>query len=919
MKTLVKHILAFFFRIAFWFRYRVTIKGLEKLTPDALNKPGGILFMPNHPAIFIDPTLVTLATWPKFPIRPMIVEYMYYTPVVNWFMRFLDALPIPHFGNTSNSLKKRKSEKVIETVIQGLKSGENFLVYPAGKTKSTGYESIGGASAVPYILQQAPEANVVLVRTKGLWGSSFSRALTGAPALLFPNIFKGMLHVFKNLLFFTPRREVILEFELAPADFPRAGSRMEINRWLENYYNKPDGLTKQEGTQPGDSLILVSYSCWRKELPILFKKSQEEDVSIEKIPAAVKKKVTKKLAEMSEMEIGAVKPEMNLAQDLGMDSLDVAEVAMFLQDDFEIKGIASKDLTTVGKVMAIASGQVICQQEDEEEVANLKRWNKPTGPRERVFIYEGATIPEVFLKVCDKKGSAIAAADLRSGTLSYMQLKMRALLLADYIRTLPGTYIGVLLPASLGAELLVLATLFAGKIPMMINWTVGPRHLDSVSKLSKVQVVLSSLAFLDKLENVDFNGIEDKLVLLEDVRSRFGLKQKLKAAWQSRKSAPVLMKELGLTSLKKDDTAVLLFTSGTESMPKGVPLSHDNLLSNLRSVTEGITIYSDDILLSMLPPFHSFGFTVTGLLPLMLGIRVAYTPDPTDGRRIAKAIERWSATIIGGAPTFIKAIMRAATPEQLKSARFCFTGAEKAPKELFELMTQFHKPIDFLVEGYGITECSPVLTFNRIGEPHQGVGLPGSGVELLIVHPETYAVLPQGEQGLILARGPNVFKGYLNPGLDSPFEEVQGKMWYRTGDLGMLDPQGNLTISGRLKRFIKVGAEMLSLAAIEDGLQDQGIKQGWLKIASQEGVSLIVCAKEVPGEKPKIYLFSTHALDLEVVNRALRDAGFSNLVRISQVIQIPEIPLMGTGKVNYRLLESDHIPKMEEKREPIGK
>lgn len=906
MKNFVKHVFAFIFRVALWFRYRVKITGLDKLTPETLPKKGGVLFLPNHPAIFIDPTLVTLALWPKFPMRPMIVEYMYYHPLINPMMRFLDALPIPNFVNSSNSLKRRKSEQMVETVVQNLKEGQNFLIYPAGKTKQTGYEAIGGASAVPRILNQVPEANVVLVRTKGLWGSSFSRALTGGPAPMFASIWNGIKHIFKNLIFFTPRRDVELVFEPAPADFPQSGSKMEINRWLEKYYNKPDNLTPQEGSEPGDSLVLVPYSMWSNKVPTINPKAvgKIETIDIINIPDDIRKKVFKKVAEITELDPNALKGEMSLAQDLGMDSLDIAEVAAFLQEDYDLGGIPFNELTTLNKVMAIAAKKVAVADEEEEETIKVSNWKLPTGEPKRVFIANGDTIPEVFLNICDEKGSQPACADLRTGTLTYKQLKMRALLVADYIRTLPGQYIGILLPASVGAEVLILATQFAGKVPLMINWTVGPRHLDSVCKLSGVQVVLSSWAFLDRVESVDLTGIDDKLIMLEDVRSKFGLKNKIKAFWDSLKCRETLMKQLGLEGLKKNDPAVLLFTSGTESMPKGVPLSHDNVLSNLRSISEGIALYSDDVLLSMLPPFHSFGFTVTGFLPLLLGIRVAFTPDPTDGRKISKAIVRWKASIMGGTPTFIKAIMRVATPEQLKTVRFAFTGAEKAPADLFTLMTQYGKPQDFLLEGYGITECSPVLSFMRMGEPHVGVGRAGPGVELLIVHSETMAPLPLGETGMILARGPSIFSGYINPGL-TPFVEVQGKEWYKTGDLGFLDEKGNLTISGRLKRFIKIGAEMFSLAAIEDGILQASIKKG---LNVQDQATTAVVAKEIAGEKPKITLFTTLPLELEEINRALKEEGFSNLLRISQVVKIPEIPLTGTGKVNYRLLES----KLEE-------
>ncbi len=332
-----------------------------------------------------------------------------------------------------------------------------------------------------------------------------------------------------------------------------------------------------------------------------------------------------------------------------------------------------------------------------------------------------------------------------------------------------------------------------------------------------------------------------------------------------------------------------------------MPLSNDNILSNLRSALSFIDLYSDDIIFGILPPFHSFGFTVSGILGLVSGVRVFFSPDPTDGKRLANSFARWHVTIMCGAPTFIKGMLKAATKEQLASMRLCVTGAEKAPPELFEMLRNFEKP-DCLIEAYGITECSPGITMNPIGGVSKGVGVALPGIDLLIVHPETEAVLPTGERGLILVRGPNVFKGYLNPGISSPFTTVKGEQWYKTGDLGFLDTEGILTISGRMKRFIKMGGEMVSLASIEDALLQMASRKKW---PSEDGPALAVCAKETPGEKTKIFLFTRFELSVDEVNVSLKEAGFSNLVKVSNVTKLPEIPIMGTGKINYRKLESD--------------
>lgn len=899
MRKFLALMLLYFMRFALWFRYRVTIKGLEHINPSVLNKPGGILFLPNHPTIFVDPTLITLAIWKKYPIRPVIVEYMYYTPLIHTLMRFMDALPIPNFVTSSNSLKKKRADQVLETIIEDLKQQQNFLIYPAGKTKHQAREIIG-ASGVHRIIQSVPEANVVLVRTTGLWGSRFSRALTAghAPPTMFETIFWGMKKVFKNLLFFTPRRHVTIEFVPAGPYFPYQASRLEMNRYLEKWYNRPDGILPQTGEEPGESLYLVSYSMWSEELPeVQSREKTMEEINLSTIPAVIQDKIKHKLSEMTQVPASEIDAGMDLAGDLGLDSLDNAELITFLDDQYDLSGVPVSELTTVGKLMALAAKQMSFGEEVEECHINLANWEKPRA-HIRATIAEGNTIPEVFLNCCAKRGKEAACGDNTAGILTYADAKLRVLLLAEYIRKLPGNYIGILLPSSVAAYLTILACQLAGKVPLLVNWTVGPRHLESVVALSQVKVILSSWSFLDRLDNVDLNGIEDLIVMLEDVKRQFTLTDKLKAFVRSKMGTRSLLSLFNIQDLGKEAQAVLLFTSGTENMPKGVPLSHENVLSNQRASLEMVKLCEDDILLGMLPPFHAFGFTLSGILSLLSGIRVAYYPDPTDSKGLARAIERWQATVICGAPTFLKGIFKNSVPEQLKSLHVCFTGAEKAPRDLFEIVNALGHCR--LLEGYGITECSPVITANMTGDQKNGVGQPLLGVKLCIVHLDTHEPLQIGQQGLIVTKGPNVFRGYLNKGISSPFLTVNGEQWYSTGDLGYLDGEGNLILSGRLKRFIKVGGEMISLAAIEDALQKTLSKKG---ADSEDGPLLAVCAKEEAGEKTKIFVFTRFPSSIEEVNRSLKEAGFSNLVKAFRVQELAEIPLMGSGKINYRALE----------------
>jgi long-chain-fatty-acid--[acyl-carrier-protein] ligase len=451
----------------------------------------------------------------------------------------------------------------------------------------------------------------------------------------------------------------------------------------------------------------------------------------------------------------------------------------------------------------------------------------------------------------------------------------------------------------MGAYLTILALQLAGKVPVMLNWTLGPRYLEEMMRLSNAQIAISSWRFLERLSHVEFGSLIDKMQLLEDIRQTLTLRMKLRGALLSLRGAKKILAALRLNDVDENSPAVILFTSGTEASPKGVPLSHKNIISNLRSGMHCIELSASDILYGILPPFHSFGFTVAGLFSIIAGMRIAFYPDPTDSFALAEGIERWKITMFCSAPSFLKGLLSVAKKEQLKTVRMFVSGAEKASPELFERVKNLRADAK-LVEGYGITECSPILTMGRPNLPPKGVGYPLADVELCMIHPETLELLPPGVDGEICVRGPNVFNGYLdNP--RSPFLEIHGKKWYRTGDIGHQDPDGALILSGRLKRFTKIGGEMISLAAVEAAIFSELHRQG--KIVS-DGPALALLADEKNPSKPQIVLFTTLDLSREQANDLLQNSGFSRLVKISSVQKIEEIPLMGTGKTDYRTLQS---------------
>jgi long-chain-fatty-acid--[acyl-carrier-protein] ligase len=508
---------------------------------------------------------------------------------------------------------------------------------------------------------------------------------------------------------------------------------------------------------------------------------------------------------------------------------------------------------------------------------------------------DGATLQEAFLRVCERMPNAVACADDLAGVFTYHRLKTAALMLAEYVREWPDARVGIMLPASVIADICILGVLLAGKTPVMINWTVGERTVRHILETSGATRILTSRRFADNIDALPFDAIEHALVFLEDVRRRhFTLLVKLLAALRAYGSCRRTLFRLGLDTLRADACAVILYTSGSETLPKGVPLTHANILENIRAVCATLLVHDDDSLYAFLPPFHSFGLTATLLLPLTCGLKMVHYPNPTEARRLAQGVSRWQPTMLAGTPTFLKAIITAGTREQLASLRLLVTGAEKAPQALFELVAQ--KTQAHILEGYGITECAPIVAIVRPDGPAEGVGVPVPGVTVRIVQHEALQPLPQGETGLILVAGPNVFDGYLDAPTQHPFIEQDGVRWYNTGDLGYLTPHGNLVIAGRLKRFVKIAGEMISLPALEDILLAR-----WPH--KDDGPSLAVLARDIEGQRPELILYTACDIALDEANRVLQAAGMSTLARLQRVVRLDALPVLGSGKTNYRALQ----------------
>lgn len=858
-------------------RYRIQVTGLETITDRA-----GILIIPNHPAE-IDPAIVSIYLWDQLKPHPVVLETMYNLPILNPLMKKIRAIPMPDMEFDSGPYKRKRIGRALHDIVTRLQHGENVLIYPSGRLSVTGEERLGAASGVSAILREYPDVAVCMIRTKGLYGSIFSKALTGGHTPdVATTLKRGISILFQNLVLFAPRRDVSIEIVFNPSDLPRSGDPLTLNRFLERFYNAPSP----------EKASLIPYHFLSRTPPSLPEKNAGATNALE-IPETTRAKVYAHIARVGSVDIGSLTPETLLGDELGLDSLTIAELLIWLDREFEAHDIDLSELTTVGSLLQAANGQLGSQvsRHDFEVPAS---WSSRIEARPKPMLASSRSIGHAFLHTCSVMGDLPAMGDERSGVITWSELKIRALLLAKKFSELPGTHIGLIFPASVGGSLATIAAILGGKVPVLLNWTAGKRALLHAVESTTIQTIVTSQSFLD-IVPTDLDFLESKFLFLEDLRKQLTLKDKITAKRLARESAPQLIEAFGLQHISPDAPAVVLFTSGSEALPKGVPLTHKNILSNISGILDAFPLERDETLLGFLPTFHSFGLTVCTILPLVTGLRVAYHPNPNESRKIARALWKWKATVMAGTPTFLRSILKAGTHDQYETIRTLISGAERAPQELFDAASDITPRIQIL-EGYGITECAPVVSLNRPGETRVGVGRPLMGTEISIVHPETFEHLPNGTEGLILISGSNVFPGYLDHTL-SPFIELYGKRFYNSGDMGRLE-NDSLIITGRLKRFIKIAGEMVSLTAVEEALQKH--------IQSPDGSPTVaVLSKGSEGDsRPRLVLFSSENVTVDRANTLLKEAGFPHLVAIAQVRKISPLPLLGSGKTDYQELKS---------------
>ncbi len=366
----------------------------------------------------------------------------------------------------------------------------------------------------------------------------------------------------------------------------------------------------------------------------------------------------------------------------------------------------------------------------------------------------------------------------------------------------------------------------------------------------------------------------------------------------------LLNPHLALINPRPEDTAVVLYTSGSEGEPKGVELTHRNLLANLRQMLASIDLMETDRFFNALPLFHCFGLTIGLLLPLVRGVYVLIYLSPLHYRVVPSAFYNLNCTVFFGTNTFLAGYARKAHPYDFRSVRYLFVGAEKIQESTSLVwMRKFGVRV---LEGYGVTECSPGISANLPMHSRPGSAgqfLPGieyklepvPGIDGADDPGGSEAATPSPQVGRLFIRGPNVMRGYLNPEANAKFLALGG--WYDTGDIVKVDAEGFVHILGRLKRFAKISGEMVSLAAIEDALAGS-FPQFGLRFA----VAILTRPDEAKGEK-LIAVSNEPRLTLEAVRDAIRARGLTNLAVPRELKFLHELPRLGTGKINHRELE----------------
>lgn len=520
------------------------------------------------------------------------------------------------------------------------------------------------------------------------------------------------------------------------------------------------------------------------------------------------------------------------------------------------------------------------------------------------------TLQRTFVKIARRCWFKECICDTTGKRFTYGKLLITSLALSNLIKhDIKGDEMaGIALPSSVAAVISNLAVLLCGKIPVNINFRNSVEVVESTVKQCRINIVISSRSFMEKLSSFKPPA---RIIFLEDIVSRMGFSLKVKSLLRAI-FVPVYL--LTDKNTNTDSVATIIFSSGSTGEPKGVMLTHHNIISNVESFADIFSFTRRDKICGILPFFHSFGFTCTMWCPLLHKVRVCYHPNPLEAEKIGKLVKVEKATIIMATPSFLLSYIRKIPGEEFATLRAVIAGAEKLRKSIADAFEEKFKirPL----EGYGATELSPVVSFNipdvkinhvtHIGHKEGSVGYPIPGVITKIVHPDTMEQLRPEQEGLLLVKGPNVMLGYLNkPDLTA---KVLCDGWYNTGDIARIDADGFIYILDRLSRYSKIAGEMVPHIAIEEKFYNS------LGIVGQ-----VLVVTSVPDEKKGeqlVVIYTPDAGTAEQLDMAINSSDLPNLwkPRKENYFMVDALPALGSGKLDFKRLKEIAIAFVQNKQ-----
>ncbi len=506
-----------------------------------------------------------------------------------------------------------------------------------------------------------------------------------------------------------------------------------------------------------------------------------------------------------------------------------------------------------------------------------------------------------FLRMAKRRWFSLCMADSTGRQLPFGRTLIGSLLLSRWIRRHCSgeKMVGLLLPASIGGALANIATLLAGKVPVNLNFTIGPEAMSSAIEQCGIRTILTARVFLAKAKLEPREG----MVFLEEVLARTSALAKARtAAAAFLLPSGLLRRRYSPERKKPQDLATVIFSSGSTGVPKGVMLSHHNIISNIEGVGQAFWVTRDDRILGALPFFHSFGFTVTLWFPLLAGFGVAFHPNPMDAKAVCDMASQYKITILISTPTFYANYIRRCSTEEFRTLRLALVGAEKLREPLAGAFREKYG-LD-LLEGYGATEMAPVISVNTLNveqgsELQNGfkpgtVGHPIPGIAARVIDAYTNEPLGNNQEGLLLVKGPNRMIGYL--GQPEKTAEVFADGWYITGDIACIDDDGFIRITDRLSRFSKIGGEMVPHIKVEEAIS---------RILGDAACVVTAVPDEQKGERLVVF-YTRLEISPAVIWEQLNQTDLPKLwiPKRENFYYVETIPTLGTGKMDLRQVKA---------------